>query len=414
MSRHLQVLLHGIEIGELSEMADGGTEFHFLEDYFDLVPRPVLGQKFEDDLKRNHRSRKRVVLPDFFANLVPEGRLRELIEKTTEVETGDDLALLAFVGGDLPGAVSAGTFEGEELVSEQRSNSRLASDEDSVGGLRFSLAGVQLKLSMLREGEKLTLPVQDSAGNWIVKFDSPSFPNLPENEYSMLKWAAGAGFDVPEVHLHDLDDLDENAAFLATVRQLVEEGTKVLAVRRYDRADEGPIHQEDFAQAVGLPPDKKYEQVRHEDMAVLVRQLVDEAAVDEYIRRLVLIVATGNGDAHLKNWSLIYPDRVRAQWSPLYDQVATVAWSAPSRSLALKLGGIKDFGQIDRDAFDRLARRANIEIPRLHGLIAETLSRLRQTWDELACDLPLLPAHRDAIREHWRRVPLLRATGDLV
>jgi len=88
VSRRLEVLLHGTPVGEISETADGGTEFRFLDDYFELVPRLVLGQTFEDDLERVHRSRDRERLPDFFANLTPEGRLRELIEQTTGVETG--------------------------------------------------------------------------------------------------------------------------------------------------------------------------------------------------------------------------------------------------------------------------------------------------------------------------------------
>jgi serine/threonine-protein kinase HipA len=407
-------------VGEISETAEGGTEFRFLKDYFELVPRPVLGQRFEDDLERVRRSRARERLPDFFANLIPEGRLRELIEQTTPVEAGDDLALLAYVGGDLPGAVVVRPFEGEELVSQERRGDRSgevseepAPEEEVGSGLRFSLAGVQLKLSMLREGEKLTVPVRDQAGNWIAKFDSPSFPHLPANEYSMMEWARAAGFDVPECHLHELGDLDETVELLGVVRRLVLEGTRVLAVRRYDRTNGGRIHQEDFAQVVGLPPAKKYEQVRHEDIALLVRRFIDEGAVDEYVRRLVLTVAIGNGDAHLKNWSLIYPDGVKAAWSPLYDQVATVAWQAPGRALALGMAGIKKFGRIDRQVFGVFAQQARIEAGRMDRLIDETLDRLRQTWRALRDELPLVPAHREAVEEHWRRVPLLRSAGGL-
>lgn len=414
MSRRLEVLLHGVTVGEISETTDGGTEFRFLDSYFDLVPRPVLGQKFEDDLERVHRSRKRERLPDFFANLIPEGRLRELIEQTTGVEAGDDLALLAYVGPDLPGAVVVRPFEGEELVSQERSREPPEVEkEETDDGLRFSLAGVQLKLSMLRQGEKLTVPVRDQAGDWIAKFDSPSFPHLPENEYSMLEWARAAGFDVPECHLHDLEDLDDEVEFLGLIRRIVEEGTRVLAIGRYDRTEKGRVHQEDFAQAVGLPPAEKYEQVKHEQMAVLVRQFVNEAAVDELVRRLVLTVATGNGDAHLKNWSLIYPDRLHATWSPLYDQVATVAWRAHARALALKLGGVKEFARIDRGAFERLADRAGIERPRIGALIDETLDRLHRAWRDLGSEFPLLPTHREAIEEHWQRVPLLKSAGGL-
>jgi serine/threonine-protein kinase HipA len=404
-------------VGEISETADGRTEFRFLEEYFELVPRPVLGQKFEDDLERVHRSRAREQLPDFFANLIPEGRLRELIEQTTAVEAGDDFALLAYLGGDLPGAVGVRPFEGEELVSEARpTEEQLPSggpDEDRAEGLRFSLAGVQLKLSMLREGERLTLPVPDQAGDWIAKFDSPSFPHLPENEYSILEWARTAGFDVPECYLQGLDDLDEEVELLRVVRRVVRSGTGVLAIRRYDRTPAGRIHQEDFAQVVGLPPGKKYEQIRHEDMAVLTRQLIDEPALDEYVRRLVLTVATGNGDAHLKNWSLIYPDKVQAAWSPLYDQVATVAWPETDRELSLKLRGVKKFGEVDRASFQRLADRVELDRSRLDPMIDETLDRLRQGWRELQKDLPLVSEHRQAVEEHWRRVPLLREAGGL-
>jgi serine/threonine-protein kinase HipA len=413
VTRRLEVLLHGEPVGEISETSPSGTEFRFSDRYFDQVPRPVLGQRFEDDLERVHRSREREILPDFFANLTPEGRLRELLEQTTDLERGDDLALLVHVGGDLPGAVVVQPFEGEAVVSEERprtGNGGQPDDEEAANGLRFSLAGVQLKLSMLREGEKLTVPVHDRAGEWIVKFDSPSFPHLPENEYSMLEWARAAGFDVPECHLHGLDDLDDAMPLVDLVRRLVEPENRVLAVRRYDRTDEGRVHQEDFAQAVGLPPARKYAQIRSEDMAVLTRRFVDEEAVDELVRRLVLTIAIGNGDAHLKNWSLIYPDRVRAAWSPLYDQVATVAWKVPARALALKLGGARDFRQIDRDAFTRFADRAKVDRHRVDTLIDETLERTRDAWQVLG-ELPIVSGHRRAIEEHWKQVPLLREVG---
>lgn len=399
-NRRLEVLLHGIPVGRISEMQGGGTAFHFQSGYPGLVPRAILGQKFENDLERTaYRSRQKERLPDFFANLIPEGALRDLIQRLSAIEPNDHLSLLSLVGEDLPGAVVVRPIDHQAKLQQL------------PRFLRFSLAGVQLKLSMLREGEKLTAPVQNQAGDWIAKFDSPSFSHLPENEYSILQWARAAGFDVPECHLHELDDLDPENEFLGVVRRIVAEETRVLAVRRYDRTSKGRVHQEDFAQAVGLPPAKKYEQIRHEDMAVLVRQFMGEKSVDEYVRRLVLMVATGNGDAHLKNWSLIYPDRIQPAWSPLYDQVATVAWRAPARELSLKLGEVKSFAGLDRRTFDRFADRAEIDRSKLEGLIDETLDRLRDAWKGLRNELPLVPEHRQAIEEHWRQVPLLKSAG---
>lgn len=406
------MLLHGEPVGVLSELPGGGTEFRLLDSYREQVPRPVLGQKFEDDLEKVHRSRKREDLPDFFANLIPEtGRLREVIEKAGNIEPGDDLELLAFVGRDLPGAVVVRPVGEEALklpLEEPGEGSVREEDTPEPGDqLRFSLAGVQLKFSMLREDDRLVLPAKDHEGEWIVKFDSPAFRNLPENELSMLRWAEAAGFEVPEVHLHAIEDV------LGFPRRYGLADSRVLAIRRYDRSPEGRIHQEDFAQVVGLPPGKKYEQVTYEVMARLVRGLLGEEAVDELVRRLGLVVACGNNDAHLKNWSLVYPDKIQACWSPLYDQVATIAWEGPDRELALKLAGVKPFGQIDRAAFERFADKVELDRRRVLSHVEETLERLQETWRGISAGLPLPEAHRSALREHWRKVPLLEAAGGL-
>ncbi|HEV2856016.1 MAG TPA: HipA domain-containing protein [Thermoanaerobaculia bacterium] len=411
MSRRLEVLLHDRPVGHLSETPDGGVEFRFLDTYRELVPRPVLGQRFEDDLERAHFSRKGQRLPDFFANLIPEGRLRDLIVETAGLDPEDDMALLAFVGRDLPGAVSVRTLEdaGTGWLFEERSEPAVEDEAEAVSeGLRFSLAGVQLKFSMLREADKLTFPAKSDTGEWIVKFDSPIFPHLPENEFSTLEWARVAGFEVPECHLHRVEDV------MGFPRRYAPADTRVLAIRRYDRASqEERIHQEDFAQAVGLPPKRKYDQITHEAMALLVRRFIDEDAVDELVRRLAFTVASGNNDAHLKNWSMIYPDTIRARWSPLYDQVATVAWEGFDRTLALKLAGVKEFGRIDQSTFERFAERAQMDRRRALDLVNGTLERLRTAWQEISSDLPLPEAHKAALREHWRKVPLLRAASSL-
>lgn len=148
-------------------------------------------------------------------------------------------------------------------------------------------------------------------------------------------------------------------------------------------------------------------------MAHLGRRFIDEGAVDELVRRLVFAVASGNNDAHLKNWSLIYPDTIRARWSPLYDQVATVAWEGMDRALALQLASVKEFSRIDRATFERFGEGAQIEKRRILELVDGTLERLRSTWSTIASALPLPEAHAAALREHWRKVPLLRAAGPL-
>lgn len=416
MSRRFEVLLHDQPVGSLSETADGWIEFRLLDAYRNSVPRPVLGQKFEDDPGKVHRGRKRGGLPDFFANLIPEGRLRELIEKGARIANGDELSLLAHVGRDLPGAVAVRSEDagpsvrwngsGGEEAGDAGATAEVA-DERAGDALRFSLAGVQLKFSMLRQEAKLTLPASGAGGEWIVKFDSPTYPRLPENEFAMLEWARAAGFEVPECYLQDLSDV------LAYPRRYVPRGSRVLVIRRYDRTSEGRVHQEDLAQAIGFPPELKYDQMTYEAMAKLVRRVLDEDAVDELVRRLVLVLANGNNDAHLKNWSLTYPDRVRPRWAPVYDQVATVAWDDQPRTLALKMAGAKRFASIDRAALGRLGERAEIAASRLERLVGETREALREAWGRAGVGDVLPASHAHAVREHWSRVPLLREGGAL-
>jgi serine/threonine-protein kinase HipA len=395
-------------VGELVETPQG-ADFQISSAYWRLVPRPILGQRFEDNWgRRLFKSGLGKRLPGFFANLTPEGELRRIIAKTSDLGMGDDFGLLAHVGEDLPGAVvvrPAESGDGSPADPEVPLPTPKPDQEDG-DELRFSLAGVQLKFSMLREAEKLTLPVRGRTGEWIVKLESRVFADLPENEYSMLQWARACGFEVPECRLHRVEDL------VGFVRELARPGSSVLALRRYDRAGEERIHQEDFAQVVGLQPEEKYEQVTYDALARLVREILGEDGLKEYLRRLAFVIGSGNGDAHLKNWSLIYPDRIRARWSPLYDQVSTIAW-LPERTLALKLAGVKEFNRLDVDGLRRLAQKAGLDPEKTVDIVLDTLVQMQIAWQFELQDLPLPTEHREALAEHWRSVPLLRRFGPL-
>ena len=406
--RRLFVRLHGEPAGEIIEERDGRICFRLSESYHALVPRPVLGQKFEDDPERTSCGRRRGALPDFFANAIPEeGPLRRILLQAMEAEDPDDLDLLAFVGHDLPGAVTVHADLREEPPPAGWPDEIEAPEADGEEGadapLRFSLAGVQLKFSMLKQDESLTLPAAGRDGRWIVKFPSPTFSRLPENEHAILSWARDAGFDVPDTELQGRELLPPR------LRKFAPQGEPVLAIRRFDRSDTGRIHQEDLAQAVGLSPSHKYDHMTYEAMARLILRFIGDEAVDELVRRLVLVIASGNSDAHLKNWSLVYPDRIRAEWSPLYDQVATVAWALPERCLSLKLAGVRDFHRIDLPALHRFAERADRSPSAVEDVAAETLTALAAHREAVLERLP--PGHDDALQTHWKNTPLLKAMG---
>jgi serine/threonine-protein kinase HipA len=405
LSRSLDVLLGDVLVGRLSEDGEGRTAFRISEEYRRLPRRPVLSQSFEDNLSKVYRGR-RDELPAFFANLAPEGPLRELIEASVGIAPGDQMALLEAVGGDLPGAVELRPSAGEPdqsgenggLVEEQPPPD--ASSENGL--LRFSLAGVQLKFSVLREGDKLTLPVREKLGEWIVKLDSSRFPRVVENELATLEWARAAGFDVPECYLASVAALSPPLGSYANL-----EG-HVLAIRRYDRKDGQRIHQEDFAQVVGLSPRLKYAHVTYEQLAKLVKAIAGTDAYFEFVRRLVFVVASGNADAHLKNWSLLYPDGVEAKLTPLYDQVCTAAWPEVSRDLALKFSGLKSLMQVDERSFRRLAEKAESDPTQTIAVVHDCLERIARAWHESVAPEIMPEDHVAALRDYWASAPLLR------
>lgn len=401
------VFLEEIPVGSLFRGQNGRTGFRFGEAYRELPIRPVLSQSFEDDLETVYWGRKPGELPVFFANLLPEGQLREVLEKDLHLSGGDDLDLLAAVASDLPGAVSLRSGSSLQDLPFPPDDFRPADRAPEADGLRFSLAGVQLKFSMIREDSRFTFPAKGKQGDWIVKVASKAYPGLAKNEYSVLFWARLSGFSVPQndlVRPSDIPGLD----------RYVDSGEVALVVQRYDRVGGARVHQEDFCQILGRYPHGygKYE-ATYAQVGRIVLALLGRPGYEEFIRRLCLVIASGNMDAHLKNWSILYPDGLRPAWTPLYDQVATVAWPDVHRRLGLKFAGSWEPREISMASFERFAKSLGADPTGTLAIVQETLSEFRATWHLVLADSPMLPAHARAVEEEWRRTPLLREVGSL-
>lgn len=388
--RTLVVELHGRRVGHLWG-DDTHSLFSFHDEYLDGPDRPVLGQHFEDRLAK--KALRVAGIHPWFENLLPErgGALRRRYLNAFSLGDNDDLGLLANLGGDLPGAVVVGASTAApslaEVVDEER--------PDPVALARFSLGGVQLKFSMSGEPDRLSLGLSDADGRaWILKLGTREFPRLAENEHAVMTWCRLAGFDVPETHVVDVTSLPE-------LGPLPDTPTAFL-VHRYDRAGGERIHQEDFAQVLGAPPDRKYQATDAAGLLGVAAQVLGRDGAVEGLRRLVVVVGTGNCDAHLKNWSFVYPDRVTARWSPLYDQVATIAYGHLAKRPALRIGTAHHLHQLDREHLRFVGGRAGLDD--VDAIVDDTLSRLRQAFSSAPMDDQLA----DALVEHWGRVPLLR------
>lgn len=368
------VLLHGEHVGAIHRR-DAFTKFVFDQDYWDRPDRGVLGRWFEDHPRKQPWAANGGV-PTWFSNLLPEGRLRELIAREQGMSARREIDLLVRIGGDLPGAVqvvsdpSAPIDEGFEAAADGPVNVPGPS-----GRLRFSLAGVGLKFSMRQEGDRLVLPAHGKGGDWIVKTPDGSYPGLVANEAAVMRLASDVGIEVPEVYVRHRDQVDE-----------LEEGAwpsdedEAYVVRRFDRRAEGRVHIEDFAQVLGRfgVGEGKYRSTV-ETVAAIAYRGRDRASLREMVRRSVFNLLVGNGDAHLKNWSLIYPDRKIARLSPAYDLVCTAVY--PNQAdLGLPFFGTARISEISRDHFARLQAGLNVEGEDVLDVVDETIERFSETW----------------------------------
>lgn len=399
----LRVLLRDASVGMIERHRDGRVVFRFDEAYLALPDRPVLGRWFEDHLapplEYTGQSGR---LPPFFQNYLPEeeSALRTLLARKAGVRENQELPLLAVLGGDLPGAVVVRAEDpamGGAELDEPAPSSPAEGD-----ALRFSLAGMQLKFSVLQQETRFTLPVAGQGGRWIVKLPDRRYPRVPENEYSMLAWAREIGICVPDFNLVQVSDIQ------GLPDELRFDETLALAIRRFDRDEQGArIHQEDLAQVLNVRPRDKYKGHNYATIANIVRTVSGEADYEELVRRLVFVVLSGNADAHLKNWSLVYPDGRRARLSPAYDLVSTIAYgSGLDQRLALRLSGEKDFSRITRAHFERLAERITAPSELTSDIVSETALRARDAWSRLRGSLPIAPRAREALEQHLNTSPL--------
>ncbi len=288
--------------------------------------------------------------------------------------------LLAVLGADLPGALVVTPLEGDEQKGEAHDAAGGGDHDDrpTEAALRFSLAGVQLKFSAIMEASGgLTVPAGGMGGSWIVKLPSARFPAVPENEFVMLELARRVGINVPHNRLVDI----------ATIKGLPEEarapGTKALAVQRFDRVPGGdPVHMEDFAQVFGLFPGDKYKHRSYANIAAVLWAETGEEATWEFVRRLVFSLLIGNADMHLKNWSLLYPDRRKPVLSPAYDFVAALPY-IPGDTLALNFGGSRSLDGITPDQMRSFVDTARIPASPLWQIAVETAERTAAAWKTL-------------------------------
>jgi len=372
----LDISLNDLPVGTLVRTPGDYNAFNLLPAYRSMNNPPIfsLSLRSADGGLRRDPKPIRGALPPFFANLLPEEKLREAMEKhhAASVRPGNDFDLLAALGTNLPGAVRALPSDGVAVPTGPEGEKKA----------RFSLAGVQMKLSVMKNTGKeggITLAVDDEQGQYIAKFPSLTHIGLSENEFAILALAEALGMEVPA------RELVEKTEFAGIPEEFNTMSTgKVLLVRRFDRGADGMrVHMEDFAQVFGRYPSEKYTGAAYHNIAAALTSGVSFDSAIEFVRRLALTAITGNGDMHLKNWSLLYPGDGRTPTlSPVYDVLSTIPY-IPKDGLALSLAGEKSFKALTPERWRNFANRSRLPEGAVVTAVAEIAAAVRDKWSVL-------------------------------
>ena len=392
----LDILLYGQKIGRIDRLGGDRSIFSFTNGYLEGRGRPTLSLAYRDqygaiiDAPRSYQTK----IEPFFSNLLPEGILREYLAERAGIKAVREFPLLSQLGEDLPGAVQAVPVDGVPIREDETGKANVT--ENSLLAMRFSLAGVQLKFSALKSNGKnvrLTIPANGSGGDWIIKLPSPSHVDVPENEFAAMTLAQRLGIEVPEIELVGVDAIEGLPDGFGRY------GKSAFAIRRFDRTGEEAIHIEDFAQVFGVYPDAKYENASHTSILKVLANEADDISIVEFIRRMTYNILIGNGDMHLKNWSLIYPDRRRPILSPAYDLLSTIMY-IPGDKSALKIGRSREWQSFTYDELVTIADKARISSHMIVNAAQETVEQFDDIWANAKVELPFTGQAVEAIERH--------------
>jgi serine/threonine-protein kinase HipA len=265
---------------------------------------------------------------------------------------------------------------------------------------RFSLAGIQMKFSMKEKEGRYNLTNNGELGDWIIKTPSTKHKNVPLNEYTAMSLAALAGVDVPEIKLVELSKLDSLPAVNLPDEKLA------FAIKRFDREGNTRIHMEDFAQVLVKYPHKKYDSANYEQVGKVIYQYSGNGLADaqQLARRILVNILLANGDAHLKNWSLLYQNQVTPRLSPAYDIVTTSVYIDNETKYALNLGKTKEWFSVTMDNFQYWANKSDIPWRAIKPHINDAMEKARVLWPEALKNLPMDELHKNKLKAHWKKL----------
>lgn len=270
-------------------------------------------------------------LHPIFEMHLPEGYLLSLIKKHfSKIAKTDDFGLLKLMAHSIKGRIN---YEASEINEETTlsldallhpQNETLFDELVSRFALNSPLSGVQPKV-LAKVRDKVTLPLQE----YIVKSWGEEYPHLGLNEFYCMSLVKQAGIEVPEFYLSD--------------------DNKLFIMKRFDITEDGSyLGFEDMCVLQARQTDEKYEG-SYEQVAKSIKTFVSpkykKKALKDFFKMMVINNLVQNGDAHLKNFGVLYSNIHDIYLAPAYDVVCTTLYIKKDIPALHLLGSKKWWGK---------------------------------------------------------------------
>ena len=341
----LEVYLNDCKAGCLIN-ENGSLSFAYDEVYLSLDERVPIS--FALPLRKDSYNHNEI--EPILSNLLPDDIIRTRIGQILKIPREN-----TFVSFFSPGTTSVGNdvCEFRQLTDDEAGAvlDNLEKRPLDIGeeGFRISGAGAQDKLIACVSGNSVSLPLFGTPSTHIIKTEIRNYPGSVENEWYSMSLAAACGLRVASSAI----------ALIGGKRRFVS--------KRYDRVDiDGRtqrLHQEDFCQMMRIDPGMKYEVLGGPGIVssyLLLRKLsVSASDLLEFIDRVIFNFLIGNGDAHGKNFSVVYHDGV-ATLAPMYDVMSTAVYPDVGKRMAMKIDDEYSFKWITAGKFLRMASKIGV------------------------------------------------------
>lgn len=354
--------LNGIQtlVGTISGEQYNDARFRYVREYIEArEAAPIsVSLPFQDDYFSTEQTR------NFFESLLPEGFSRKAVADWMKADENDYIAILAQLGRECLGAIKIvegndDRESGYELLSAERVKALAAEGATKSTEIlletHLSLTGASGKVGLYynSDNNKWYLPKGDAPSTHIVKQSHVRHKQIVLNEQLCIQTAKRIGIAVPESFIVSNGSQSDQDVLYATPRY-----DRPLSENKIIDGLKCPyrLHQEDFAQALGIFASDKYEKVPSGYMSRMfdllrhnsVNPIEDQIAL---LRIIIFNYLIGNTDCHVKNFSLLYSEDLKSKrLAPAYDLVATRVYRTTS-NMSFYIGGELDISKINRNNF---------------------------------------------------------------